>query len=69
MLQHLPGRIMEQVGTVIVGDVIIVDEAADELILEALFLMLTSAEAQSFLLVCAQMLDEQVSIHRLVVDT
>ncbi len=54
---------------VIVGNVIIVDEAVDEVILEVLFLMLTSREAQGCLLMCAQMLDEQVSIHRLVVDT
>src|SRR5256885_3948683 len=53
---------------IIVGDVIVVDETADEVILKALFLVLAAAEAQGFLFVRAQMLDEQVSVHGLIVD-
>jgi hypothetical protein len=53
---------------IIVGDVIVVNETADEVILKARFLMLISAEAQGFLFVRAQMLDKQVSIHGLIVD-
>jgi hypothetical protein len=41
----LLSKVVEQVGMVIVGDVIIVDEAADEVILKALFLVLTAASS------------------------
>ena len=54
---------------VVVGDIIEVYKAAHEIILETLLLGTSVTKAHGLLLVRAQMLDEQVSVDWLVVDT
>jgi hypothetical protein len=59
MTDHLAGQVIKQIGMVIVGDIIEIDQPADHVILQPHLFDTAFAQGQDFHLPGAQMLDPQ----------
>ena len=58
----LTGQVVQQLGVVVIGDVVEVDQAADQVVLQPLLRRDASRGADPLLLIGPQVLDEQIAV-------
>ena len=68
MPHRLAGQVVEQIGMVVVGDVVEIDQAADHVILQPRLLDAALAQRQHFQLIGAQVLDPQLVGNRRIIQ-